>query len=47
MPDSTFKLFWNYIVILLMFYTVTLMPYKIAFYDSTTEASFDIIENVV
>lgn len=47
MPNSTFKVFWNYVVILLMMYTVTLMPYKLSFFDNSTDSSFDIIENIV
>lgn len=30
-----------------MLYTVTLMPYKLSFYDTSTDYTFDIIENIV
>lgn len=31
MPDHKFKIFWNLIIIMLLVYTATFVPYQIAF----------------
>lgn len=36
--DSKFKTVWNIIIILLLAYTATLVPYKVAFIDDSTLA---------
>lgn len=36
MPSSQFKTFWNIIVILLLLYTSTVVPYQVAFVDEDT-----------
>ncbi len=33
MPNDKFKVFWNIIIILLLVYTATYMPYTICFFD--------------
>ncbi len=33
MPSSCFKLFWNIVIIFLLIYTATWMPYQICFID--------------
>ena len=45
MPDSRFKLVWNIVMIFLLVYVATYVPYKIAFVDNTTTGGlvFDII----
>jgi hypothetical protein len=35
-PNSSFKIFWNIVIILLLFYTATWMPYQICFVDQTS-----------
>ena len=39
MPDSKFKTFWNIIVILLLAYTSTVVPFQVAFVDVDTSFS--------
>jgi hypothetical protein len=34
MPDSKFKIGWSIVVILLLLYTATFVPYRVAFIDS-------------
>ncbi len=36
MPQSKFKLAWNIIIILLLLYTATYMPYRICFIDDAS-----------
>ena len=33
-PNSSFKNFWNFILILLLLYTATFMPYQISFLET-------------
>jgi len=49
MPESKFKTIWNFLMILLLVYTATYMPFKIAFIDAETEAMriFDYIIDVL
>ena len=35
MPDTVFKTMWNILIICMLFYTATLAPFRIAFYDDT------------
>lgn len=35
-PDDTFKLIWDIVILVLMMYTITLTPYRVAFIDSDT-----------
>jgi hypothetical protein len=35
MPDTVFKALWNVLIILMLCYTATLAPFRIAFYDDT------------
>lgn len=37
LPESKFKAFWETIMILLMIYTATVLPFRLAFYDDTDE----------
>ena len=39
MPGNIFKAFWNSVIILLLVYTATYMPYKTCFIDSPSKAS--------
>jgi hypothetical protein len=32
-PNSSFKVFWNIVIIILLLYTATWMPYQICFID--------------
>ena len=40
MPNSRFKALWNLIMILLLLYTATYVPYKTAFIDETSRGLF-------
>lgn len=33
MPSTTFKKVWNIIIVILLLYTATFVPYKTSFYD--------------
>lgn len=46
MPVSVFKSVWNVLLIFLLIYTATYMPYKTCFIDNSSEAS-DIIDHMV
>lgn len=46
MPHSLFKSVWNVVLIVLLIYTATYMPYKICFIDEPTSTS-EIIDSVV
>lgn len=35
-PDSRIKGFWDILIILLMIYTCTVLPFRLAFYDDST-----------
>lgn len=37
MPDNKFKIFWNLVVLLLLCYTATIVPYRTAFVDENSE----------
>jgi hypothetical protein len=41
MPESRFKIFWNFTMVLLMFYTATFVPYRTAFIDNGSLALQD------
>lgn len=45
-PESKFKAFWNVVIILLLFYTGTVVPYRTAFVD-TTSPEMQIFELIV
>ena len=34
MPDSSMKMTWNSVIILLLLYTATFVPYRVAFFES-------------
>lgn len=38
MPQSRFKMVWNFIIILLLLYTSTYVPYRVAFVDDSSTA---------
>jgi len=38
LPSSRFKLIWNFVIILLLLYTSTYVPYRVAFVDESTTA---------
>ena len=40
MPQSRVKMVWNLIMILLLMYTATYVPYKTAFLDDTSQGLF-------
>jgi hypothetical protein len=40
MPDSLFKKIWNCIIIILLIYTATYVPFKVAFVDETSASLF-------
>ena len=33
MPDSRFKVGWSFVLLILLMYVATIMPFRIAFYD--------------
>jgi hypothetical protein len=35
MPDTVFKTLWNVLIIIMLVYTATLAPFRIAFYDDS------------
>ena len=35
-PDDTLKMTWDFIILILMFYTVTITPYRVAFIEVDT-----------
>ena len=45
LPDSTFKKYWNAIIIILMLYAGTLLPYKLVFEDE--DINTDIIDDIM
>lgn len=46
LPESNLLLFWNLIVLLLMIYTATIMPYRISFVENDSDG-WKTIENVI
>lgn len=46
MPHSLFKSIWNVVLIILLIYTATYMPYKICFIDDPTYTS-EVIDQIV
>lgn len=47
MPQSTFKLCWNLVIIFLLLYTATYMPYRICFIDDPSAGAFLAFEYMV
>ena len=49
MPNSLMKNFWDIVILMFMFYTITLMPYRISFIEEYDEnwAMFENIMNVI
>ena len=47
MPQSKFKLSWNLVIIVLLLYTATYMPYRICFIDDASTGSFLAFEYMV
>lgn len=47
MPQSIFKKFWNFIIILLLLYTATYMPYKTAFMEEENSGFLFALELIV
>ena len=39
MPLSNFKLFWNVVIIILLLYSATFMPYQICFIDEPSKGA--------
>jgi len=37
MPNSRFKIFWNFVIIILLLYTATFITYRVAFIDTDSE----------
>ena len=44
MPSSSFKIFWNIVIIILLIYTASWMPYQICFVDQTSTGSLLVLE---
>ena len=42
MPNSPFKMFWNMVLILLLLYTASITPFKMAFIDTVPSFVFAI-----
>lgn len=40
MPESNFKKLWNVIIIILLAYTATYVPFKVSFVDETSAGLF-------
>lgn len=36
MPNSKFKVFWNFVTLILLIYTGTYVPFKVAFVSGTS-----------
>ena len=49
MPNHFIKNIWNVVLIILLFYTATLMPFNICFIDNPSNASvnFDTVVNAL
>lgn len=47
LPNSPFKLVWNMVTIILLLYTATYVPYRVAFVDEDGSLSFKVFEYVV
>lgn len=47
MPQSRFKLAWNLIIVVLLLYTATYMPFRICFIDSDSTGALLVFEDLV
>jgi Ion transport protein len=47
LPNSPFKLFWNIVIILLLIYTATWMPYQICFIDKPSQGALLFFEYII
>jgi hypothetical protein len=47
MPHDKFKVFWNIVIITLLAYTATYMPYTICFFDDNPTGFLNVWENMV
>jgi hypothetical protein len=47
MPNSNLKFFWNVIIILLLLYTATWMPYQICFIDEPSKGAMLVLEYLI
>ncbi len=41
MPENPIKMFWNFVIMLLLIYTATFVPYRTAFIDEAPEELLD------
>ena len=46
-PRSRFKQIWNVVILILLLYTFTLMPYIIAFIDVTFDSPWFVLDTIV
>jgi hypothetical protein len=46
-PNGTFKQIWNVVMLFLLMYTFTIMPYVIAFIDVTYDSPWFLVDVVV
>ena len=47
MPESSFKMFWNVITLILLMYTASFVPYQTSFIESNSNISLAVWEWVV
>ena len=41
LPENKFKMFWNFVIMFLLLYTATFVPYRTAFIDDVSESLTD------
>ena len=47
MPNTKFKIVWNLIIVVLLLYTATYVPYRVSFIDGESSLAFKIFENTI
>lgn len=47
MPDSYFRKFWSTLLIFLLLYTATLMPYKLALIDDDLDGPWFYVDTII
>lgn len=47
MPNSAFKTFWNLLIIAMLVYTATYVPYRVAFIESRGSTGFQAFEYTI
>lgn len=47
LPNTKFKIIWNLIIVALLLYTATYVPYRVSFIDGDSSLAFQIFENTI